>query len=89
MILATKELKQAIGPVSEQLEATDKCHLYTGVVSSKEELIKAGDVFVYEVEDGKVSSTLIKSYLASNNEELTFLMNNVCTNKFLMNNVCT
>ena len=60
MILATKELKQAIGPVSEQLEATDQCHLYTGVVSSKEELIKAGDAFAYEVEDGKVSSTLIK-----------------------------
>ena len=60
VILATKELKQVIGPVSEQLEATDKCHLNTGVVSSKEELIKAGDAFAYEVEDGKVSSTLIK-----------------------------
>ena len=58
MILATKELKQVIGPVSEQLEATDKCHLYTGVVSSKEELSKARDAFAYEVEDGKVSSTV-------------------------------
>ena len=60
LILDTKELKKVIGPVSEQLEATDKCHLYNGIVSSKEELIKAGDAFVYEVEDGKVSSTLIK-----------------------------
>ena len=60
LILDTKELKKVIGPVSEQLEATDKCHLYNGIVSSKEELIKTGDAFVYEVEDGKVSSTLIK-----------------------------